>query len=130
MKTAIHKILILFFLSQVSNCLLFDTLGIAPGRIKGSEAGNQIKDAAIVTDVVNTTVFSGRPSTLILSLIADQVAAIKTDGYYVQSEVDDCVAEIKGLTGYVLGSFLTIVLQSKCTLEEDKTFLDSPFPEI
>ncbi|MDV6235512.1 TIGR04452 family lipoprotein [Leptospira ellisii] len=129
MKAAIHKILILFFLSQVSNCLLFDTLGIAPGRIKGSEAANQIKDAAIVADIVNYSISLGR-TPLILSLLADQVAAIKTDGYYVKSEVDDCVAEIKGVTGYVLGSALTIVLQSKCTLKEDKTFLDSPFPEI
>ncbi|TGM07272.1 TIGR04452 family lipoprotein [Leptospira barantonii] len=130
MKKHIHKILLVFLLLQVYNCLIFDTLGVAPGRIKGSEAANNVRDAAIVTDLINSTILSGRSSVSILSLLADQLAGIKSDGTYVKSEVDDCVAEIKGLSGYVIGSALTIVLQSKCSLKADKVFLDSPFPEI
>ncbi|PJZ58715.1 TIGR04452 family lipoprotein [Leptospira barantonii] len=130
MKKHIHKILLVFLLLQVYNCLIFDTLGVAPGRIKGSEAANNVRDAAIVTDLINSTILSGRSSVSILSLLADQLAGIKSDGSYVKSEVDDCVAEIKGLSGYLIGSALTIVLQSKCSLKADKVFLDSPFPEI
>ncbi|EQA51712.1 lipoprotein [Leptospira kmetyi] len=130
MKKHIHKILIVFLLLQVYNCLIFDTLGVTPGRIKGSEASNNIRDAAIVTDLINSTILTGRSSVSILSLLADQLAGIKSDGTYVKSEVDDCVAEIKGLSGYLIGSALTIVLQSKCSLKADKVFLDSPFPEI
>ncbi|TGL77090.1 TIGR04452 family lipoprotein [Leptospira yasudae] len=130
MKTLIHRILLVFLLLQVYNCLLFDTLGVTPGRIKGSEAANNIRDAAIVTDLINSTILTGRASVSILSLLADQLSGIKSDGTYVKSEVDDCVAEIKGLSGYLIGSVLTIVLQSKCSLEADKVFLDSPFPEI
>ncbi|TGK29841.1 TIGR04452 family lipoprotein [Leptospira yasudae] len=130
MKTLIHRILLALLLLQVYNCLLFDTLGVTPGRIKGSEAANNIRDAAIVTDLINSTILNGRASVSILSLLADQLSGIKSDGTYVKSEVDDCVAEIKGLSGYLIGSALTIVLQSKCSLEADKVFLDSPFPEI
>ncbi|AOP35391.1 hypothetical protein A0128_17015 [Leptospira tipperaryensis] len=130
MKTLFSRILILLLLSQVYNCLLFDTLGIAPGRIKGSEAAGQIKDAAIVTDLINSTILSGRATVSILSILADQLAGIKSDGKYVKSEVDDCIAEIKGLSGYLIGAPLTILLQSKCSLKEDKVILDSPFPEF
>lgn len=130
MKTLFNRILILLFLSQVYNCILFDTLGIAPGRIKGSEASGEIRDAAIVTDLINSTILSGRATVSILSILSDQLAGIKSDGVYIKSEVDDCIAEIKGLSGYLIGAPLTIVLQSKCSLKEDKVILDSPFPEL
>ncbi|XDD49868.1 TIGR04452 family lipoprotein [Leptospira sp. WS92.C1] len=130
MKTLLNRILILLLFSQVYNCVLFDTIGLSPGRIDGAEAATEIRDAAIVADIVNNAISPIASNGFVLSILSDRIAAINLDGYYVKSEVDACVNEIKGTTGYAIGSTLTILLQTQCTLTEDKAILDSPFPEF
>ena len=111
--------------------MLLDPIGLTyPGRIKGSKAANKIIDAALLADVVNWNISSAFSNGIILTILADRIAGINSSGYYVESEVNDCVDIIKGVTGFIIGSTLTILLRSKCDLQEDKSILDSPFPEL
>lgn len=126
---AILSLVLLFTYS--SSCLLLDPIGLTyPNRIKGSQASDKIINAAIIADIVNANINSVAGNGLILSILADRIAGINSSGYYVESEVEDCVDTINGVMGYVIGSTFTILLQSKCNLTEDKSIMDSPFPEL
>lgn len=125
------KIILGILLStMISSCAILNPIGLTSGRISGSEAADKIINAAILQDLINSSAIYGRVYISIFSLIADSLAGINPTGYYLESEVDDCVSEINGATGFLFGSTLTILIQSKCSLEEDKSIMDSPLPEL
>ncbi|MCE9501494.1 MAG: TIGR04452 family lipoprotein [Leptospira sp.] len=133
MKIFFRLLILGILLSLTGHCLILDKAGLTiPDRITGSEAKNKIITAAVITDLVNSSILSGGRGTYvsILSLLTDKVAGINTSGYYVTSEVDACVKNIRGATGFILGSFLTVALVNKCHLKEDKKILDQPLPAI
>ncbi|TGK14165.1 TIGR04452 family lipoprotein [Leptospira fluminis] len=103
-----------FFLSNLFcvllvNCAVLDPIGFTYDRVKGDVASNEIQNAAITTDLVNSAILSGKATVSILSVIAGDVAGIDPTKYYKKSVVDQCVSDIKGFKGYLIGSTLTIV---------------------
>ena len=114
-----------------TNCLILNPLGLHSDREKGSEASGRIIDAAITTDIVNSVILSGGRGAgiSILSLIADDIAGIEDDKYYVSSTVDECIDGIRGFTGFLLGSAIANVL-SCGDLKTDGILLGDPLPSI
>ncbi len=107
-----------------------NTSGLNMDRRKGSEAASQIKSAAITQDLLISIALPGRPTVSILSLLADKLASIDPGATYCKPEVNKCISAIKGASGFILGSSLTIMLDAACDLKADKTILDSPLPEL
>lgn len=128
MKATIGRIVVVvLFASFLGGCLVANQTGLHYNREKGSTASGRIIEAAIVADLVHGAAGLGY-GVSIVSLVADRVAKIKADEWYVSSEVDDCVESIDGLPGYALGSLLSNFLL--CDLESDHLILDTPFPEV
>ncbi|MCG9875092.1 MAG: TIGR04452 family lipoprotein [Leptospiraceae bacterium] len=120
---------ILLFTIILNNCIILNPIGLNSGREKGSEAADRIVNAAILTDLINSTLFTRRTSFSILSLIADDVANIESDKYYIKSTVDECVDEITGFTGFLFGSFLANIISCN-NLKTDGVLLGEPFPKL
>lgn len=110
MKKTLSIILVLFVLGQ---CVILDPLGLTNDRIKGSEAASQIKSAAITQDLLLGIVLIGRPIISIWSIVADKLAGIDSGAYYLKSDVNKCVSDIKGFKGFVIGSTLTVLTSCK-----------------
>lgn len=120
---------ILLFTIIFNNCIILNPIGLNSGREKGSEAADRIVNAAILTDLINSTVFTRRANVSILSLIADDIANIDPDKYYIKSTVDECVSEISGSSGFLIGSFLTNIFYCN-DLKTDGVLLGEPFPKL
>jgi len=120
---------ILLFTIIFNNCIILNPIGLNSGREKGSEAADRIVNAAILTDLINSTVFTRRANVSILSLIADDIANIDPDKYYIKSTVDECVSEISGASGFLIGSFLTNIFYCN-DLKTDGVLLGEPFPKL
>lgn len=79
-------------LTFLSNCYLLDTLNITwpwNGVIKGSEAKDQIVTNAIIGGIA-----SGRNAPdRILAIVADQLANVNENRFYLKTDVDKCARE-------------------------------------
>jgi|JI10StandDraft_1071094.scaffolds.fasta_scaffold1000863_1 small lipoprotein (TIGR04452 family) len=115
----------------ISSCALLNPIGLNSDREKGSEAASRIKLAALTTDLVNSFVITGgrSASISIFSLIADDLAKIEPAKYYVKSDVNQCVKEIQGMTGFLLGATLTNLISCQ-NLKKDGILLGDPLPSI
>ncbi|EQA43710.1 hypothetical protein LEP1GSC050_1548 [Leptospira broomii serovar Hurstbridge str. 5399] len=96
-----------------ANCAVLDPTGFTYDRIKGDKAASKITDAAITTDLVNSTILNGKASVSILSILASDIAGIDPTKYYKESVVNQCVTDIKGVKGYLIGSTLTVISSCK-----------------
>ena len=114
---------------SLTNCLVLNPLGANLDREKGSVAAGRITDAAIQTDLINSTVLAGRASISILSLLAADIAKIESEKYYVKSDVDQCVEDITGFKGFVLGSLITNIISCQ-DLKTDGYVTGDPFPSF
>ncbi|TGM77837.1 TIGR04452 family lipoprotein [Leptospira bouyouniensis] len=114
---------------SLTNCLVLNPLGANLDREKGSVAAGRITDAAIQTDLINSTVLSGRATISILSLLAADIAKIESEKYYVKSDVDQCVEDITGFKGFVLGSLITNIISCQ-DLKTDGYVTGDPFPSF
>ncbi|TGL57162.1 TIGR04452 family lipoprotein [Leptospira ognonensis] len=116
---------------SLSGCAILNPVGLNADREKGSEAATRIRSAAITTDLANSLVLTGgrSASVSILSLIADDLANIDPSKYYVKSDVDGCVKDIRGLTGFLLGATLTNLISCQ-DLKKDGILLGDPLPSI
>jgi small lipoprotein (TIGR04452 family) len=120
---------ILLFSIVLSNCIILNPIGLNSGREKGSEAADRIVNAAILSDLINSSLLVGRAQISILSLIADDVASVDPSKYYIKSTVDECVDEITGFRGFLFGSFIANIL-SCGNLETDGVILGDPLPRL
>lgn len=126
MKKTLSIILVLFVLGQ---CVILDPLGLTNDRIKGSEAASQIRSAAITQDLLLGIVLIGRPIISVWSIVADKLAGIDSGAYYLKSDVNKCVSDIKGFKGFVIGSTLTVL--TSCKLDKpDGILLGDPLPKL
>lgn len=114
---------------SLTNCLVLNPLGANLDREKGSVAAGRITDAAIQTDLINSTILAGRASISILSLLAADIAKIESEKYYVKSDVDQCVEDITGFKGFVLGSLITNIISCQ-DLKTDGYVTGDPFPSF
>lgn len=119
-----------FLFILCSQCVVFNETDNNADRILGTLVASKITNAAILADLVNTSLANGQASISILTLLADRIAGINRSAYYYEPEVDACTDKIRSLTGFVLGSTLSVLLLSECDLEPDRYFFDSPFPEL
>ncbi|MCR1795616.1 TIGR04452 family lipoprotein [Leptospira sp. id769339] len=71
-----------------------DTLGLSYDRIKGDEVAAKLADAAIMTDLVNSTILIGQPQISITAIFSSVIAGIDVKKYYKKSEVDDCINDL------------------------------------
>ena len=113
-----------------SQCVVINETDNNADRILGTLVASEITNAAILADLVNTSLANGQASISVLTLLADRIAGINRGAYYYEPEVDACTDKIRSLTGFVLGSTLSVLLLSECNLEPDKYLFDSPFPEL
>lgn len=128
----------IFLLGFLSNCVLFNTLGIAPGRIKGSEAKAKIESAALlISYVVYSAIYSGTEyegaiglASYLETILTSTFVDLDEGGYYVESEVNKCVSAIQGFPGLFYSPSYVALINSNCALEKDKSIMDSPFPEL
>ncbi|MEI1278178.1 TIGR04452 family lipoprotein [Leptospira venezuelensis] len=114
------RFLLIIFL-MLSNCIALDTLGLSYDRIKGDEVASKLADAAITTDLVNSTILIGQPTISITAIFSSVIAGIDVKKYYKKSEVDDCINDIRGFKGFLLGS--TITVATSCKLSPDGPLL-------
>jgi len=119
-KENLPKFILLISL-VVSNCIALDTLGLSYDRIKGDEVAAKLADAAIMTDLVNSTILIGQPQISITAIFSSVIAGIDVKKYYKKSEVDDCINDIRGFKGFLLGS--TITVATSCKLSPDGPIL-------
>ncbi|TGK33321.1 TIGR04452 family lipoprotein [Leptospira gomenensis] len=120
-------------LFSTTQCAFFNAIGVAPGRIKGEEARKKISEAASTSDFIYYVLIEGTfPSTAttLTSSLTPVLVGIKDDGYYLEKDVDKCVDSITTIGTFVLSPFLVGLLKIDCDIQEDKAFMDSPFPEI
>ncbi|EPG75253.1 hypothetical protein LEP1GSC058_2137 [Leptospira fainei serovar Hurstbridge str. BUT 6] len=103
----------IFLLIAFANCAVLDPVGLTYDRIKGDKAASKITDAAITTDLVNSAILNGRASVSILTILASDIAGIDPTKYYKESVVNQCVTDIKGVKGYLIGSTLTVISSCK-----------------
>jgi small lipoprotein (TIGR04452 family) len=116
---------------SLSGCVILNPLGLNVDREKGSEAASRIREAAITTDIANSLLITGGRgvAVTIFSLIADDLANIDPSKYYVKSDVDSCVKDIRGLTGLLIGATLTNLISCD-KLKTDGILLGDPLPSI
>ncbi|TGL59496.1 TIGR04452 family lipoprotein [Leptospira sarikeiensis] len=121
-KSTFYKTIFIFLVSLiVTNCAILDPIGLTYDRTKGSEASSRIQDAAITTDIINSSLFYGYTFISLGSLLGPTISGIESDKYYKKSEVDACVNDIKGMKGFLIGATFTIL--SSCKLEADGLIL-------
>ncbi|TGL62483.1 TIGR04452 family lipoprotein [Leptospira jelokensis] len=125
----LKKIVFLLLAISLTNCLVLNPAGASLDREKGSEAASRITDAAIQTDLINSVVLTGRGNISIFSLVAPEIAKIESDKYYIKSDVDACVNEIKGFKGYLLGSLITNIISCQ-DISSDGYITGEPFPSF
>jgi small lipoprotein (TIGR04452 family) len=116
-----------------SNCLLLNPLGLNVGREKGSEVADRMVTAAITADLTSSALVSSLIRTnvvfiSIFSLIADDIAGIEEDKYYIKSDVDACVSDIEK-QGIILNTAIPVLLSCK-DMKTDGYLLGSPLPKI
>lgn len=116
-----------------SNCLLLNPLGLNVGREKGSEVADRMVTAAITADLISSVIFSAAYRVNIVyvsvgSLIADDIAGIEEDKYYIKSDVDKCVKDIEDL-GRFVQTFIPVLTSCK-DMKIDGYLLGSPLPKI
>ncbi|PJZ44155.1 TIGR04452 family lipoprotein [Leptospira brenneri] len=123
----LKKLLFVALAFSLTNCLVLNPVGATLDREKGSEAASRITDAAIKTDLVNSVVLVGRPIVSLYSLVAADIAKIESDKYYIKSDVDQCVTDIQGFKGFLLGSLVTNIISCQ-DLKTDGYITGDPFP--
>lgn len=125
----LKKLLFVALAFSLTNCLILNPAGATIDREKGSVVASRITDAAIQTDLINSTVLAGRPSVSILSLLAGDLANIDSAKYYVKADVDQCVSEIQGFKGFLLGATITNIISCQ-DLKTDGYITGDPFPSF
>ncbi|TGK54451.1 TIGR04452 family lipoprotein [Leptospira kanakyensis] len=125
----LKKILFVALAISLTNCVILNPLGATIDREKGSEAASRITDAAIQADLVRAIVLVGRPDITLLSLVAADIAKIESDKYYVKSDVDQCVSDIQGFKGVVLGPTVANIISCQ-DLKTDGYISGDPLPSI
>ncbi|XDD48485.1 TIGR04452 family lipoprotein [Leptospira sp. WS39.C2] len=125
----LKKLLLGAIALSLTNCLVLNPLGANLDREKGSVAAGRITDAAIQTDLINSTLLAGRASVSILSLLAGDIANIESDKYYIKSDVDKCVDEITGFKGFVFGSLISNIISCQ-DIQSDGYITGEPFPSF
>ncbi|MBL0953966.1 MULTISPECIES: TIGR04452 family lipoprotein [Leptospira] len=125
----LKKLLLGAIALSFTNCLVLNPLGATIDREKGSVAAGRITDAAIQTDLVNSTLLAGRPAISLITLLASDIAKIESDKYYVKADVDQCIDDITGFKGFVLGSLITNIISCQ-DLKTDGYITGDPFPSF
>ena len=122
----IKKILVLFVvLFFAGNCILFNTLGLNPGHVKGSEAKNIIQDRVMIhvlLDLMGASIFSSMATRAILDSMAAEFTNIDDNAYYKKVDVDQCANDI------VVGGFVILapwlMATFTCNLQPDDPLWD------
>ncbi|MBM9590680.1 TIGR04452 family lipoprotein [Leptospira sp. 201903075] len=125
----LKKILFVALAFSLTNCLILNPAGATIDREKGSVVASRITDAAIQTDLINSTVLAGRPSISLISLLAGDIASIDPAKYYVKADVDQCIADIQGFKGFLLGSLVANIISCQ-DLKTDGFITGDPFPSF
>ncbi|MCG6146224.1 TIGR04452 family lipoprotein [Leptospira bandrabouensis] len=125
----LKKILFVALAFSLTNCLVLNPVGATIDREKGTEVASKITDAAIQTDLINSTILVGRPFISIYSLVAADIAKIESDKYYIKADVDQCISDIKGFKGFVFGSAIANILSCQ-DLKTDGYLTGEPFPSF
>lgn len=136
--------LIPILIVTLSSCLILNPLGIHVGRTSGSDAKDKIFMAALTGELIITAALGGRGLNirgLFYSTIADELAGLDGNKYYLTNSVDRCVDSIQEASILVIiagRQNLQDTLEYKrvftpalvCNLEEDGVILGKPFPKI
>lgn len=109
--------------------MILNPVGLTYERERGSEVASRITDAAIQTDLINSLVLINSPRISVFSVVAADIARIETDKFYIKDDVDQCVSDIQGFKGFVLGSLITNIISCN-DLKTDGYLLGDPFPSI
>lgn len=125
----IKKFLFITLAICASNCMILNPVGLTYERERGSEVASRITDAAIQTDLINSLVLINSPRISVFSVVAADIARIETDKFYIKDDVDQCVSDIQGFKGFVLGSLITNIISCN-DLKTDGYLLGDPFPSI
>ncbi len=95
---------------------MLDPIGLSYDRIKGDKVASELTDAALTTDLINSTLLVGSPVIALTSVFASVVAGVDINKYYKKSDVDACVKDIRGLKGFLFGSTIPL---ATCKLSPD-----------
>lgn len=127
----IKKIFFLTLVIWFANCTILNPIGLTYERERGSEVAGRITDAAIQADLVNSLVSTGGrfAGVSIFSIVAADIAKIESDKYYIKDDVDQCINDIRGFKGFVLGSLVTNIISCN-ELKTDGYILGDPFPSF
>ncbi|PJZ36243.1 lipoprotein [Leptospira levettii] len=125
----LKKLLLGAIALSFTNCLVLNPLGATIDREKGSVVAGRITDAAIQTDLVNSTLLAGRPAISLITLLASDIAKIESEKYYIKADVDQCINDITGFKGFVLGSLITNIISCQ-DLKTDGYVTGDPFPSF
>ncbi|TGM06583.1 TIGR04452 family lipoprotein [Leptospira jelokensis] len=125
----LKKIVFLLLAISLTNCLVLNPAGASLDREKGSEAASRITDAAIRADLVRSVTLVGSPVISIFAIVAPDIAKIESDKYYIKSDVDQCVSDIAGFQGYVLGSLVANIISCQ-DISSDGYITGEPFPSF
>lgn len=125
----LKKLLFVALAFSLTNCLILNPAGATIDREKGSEAASRITDAAIQTDLVRYVALTGRPDISLLSLVAADIAKIESQKYYIKADVDQCITDIQGFKGIVLGPAVTTIISCQ-DLKSDGYLTGDPFPSF
>ncbi|PJZ77593.1 TIGR04452 family lipoprotein [Leptospira neocaledonica] len=114
-----RKILFVGIISLLSfaNCLVADSLGIS-GSIKGSEARSQIKEAALMSDILyygSTDPANAGALTTLDLFMTDLFLEIDDNKYYKQSDVDKCVKDVQTIGLLILDPSKTVTTSKNCS---------------
>ncbi|MBM9547470.1 TIGR04452 family lipoprotein [Leptospira sp. 201903074] len=125
----LKKLLFVALAFSLTNCLILNPAGATIDREKGSVAASRITDAAIQTDLVRSIILIGRADISILSLVAPDIANIQSEKYYVKADIDQCITDIQGFKGVVLGPTIANIISCQ-DLKTDGYITGDPFPSF
>jgi len=111
----------------MSSCANLNSAGLSYYREQGVDASARIINAAIVNDVLASSLSGGDFEFSALSLYADEIASIDDKLWYRTADVDACIRK--------MNSTLSLAVDAPfigyfCNLEPDHRVMDSPLPEL
>jgi small lipoprotein (TIGR04452 family) len=104
---------------------------LSVGREKGSDVADRIVNAAVISDLLCFALLTRGQLTgvSLLSLIADDLAGIEADKYYIKSDIDKCVENMENYFLWFVASPLVPIISCQ-NLKKDGIIWGDPLPSI
>ncbi|TGL60642.1 TIGR04452 family lipoprotein [Leptospira sarikeiensis] len=110
-----------FFLGMISllvfaNCLAVDSLGLSDS-VKGSEAREEIKQAALTSDILFYGSVDPANAAMITAIdlfLTDLYLKIDDSKYYKKADVDKCVSDVRVIGLLVMDPSTTVATSANC----------------